>query len=128
MSASQEDESNARDILVTVSVRIRCLKMLSPQTPEFIHLVGLTPRITRGRRPPGESCSYPSASTRTTTWPDSHKIVVGYGTDVAHSQCDERRGSARRCHELNLDAVWFIDLDDSAEIAAPEPVIRYVTF
>ncbi len=26
----QEDESNARGILVTVSLRIRCLKMLSP--------------------------------------------------------------------------------------------------
>jgi ABC transporter substrate binding protein len=31
----QQDEGNAGDILVTVAVRILCLTMLSPQTPEF---------------------------------------------------------------------------------------------
>ena len=80
-----------------------------------------------GQRPCGSTVEPVSAcrraSRRTTAWPDSHKIVVGDGTDVSRRQRHERRGSAQRCHEFNLDAVRLIDLDDSAEIASPELVL-----
>jgi hypothetical protein len=70
---------------------------------------------------------YPSISRRTTAWPDGHQIVVGDGPDIALSQCDERCGSAGGRHELDLDTVRRIDLDDGAEIASPKPVIGEVT-
>jgi hypothetical protein len=69
---------------------------------------------------------HPSISSGSAARPDGHKIVVPDRTDISGGERDERCGSAGSSHEFNLQTVWFVDLNDSAEITASETVIGQV--
>jgi len=70
---------------------------------------------------------YPSTSSRATARSDRDEIVVDYWADVVGVQREQRRGSARRGHKLDLQPVWFMDLHHRTEIACAQPVFRQVT-
>ncbi len=66
-------------------------------------------------------------SNRALEWSHSDQIAVIDVAEITLAQRDERLSAARRGHELDLEPVRLVDLDDGAQITAPKTSIRKVS-
>jgi hypothetical protein len=72
----------------------------------------------RVRRRSALSCPFEALANR-------DQVVVTNFTHVVGTKCDEGLRSARSRDEFNADRVWGTDLNDGAEIAAPQSMHRH---